>query len=188
MFNKSIIIFIYLFQTILAFDIIDLVITGFKWNVNYLKNAPDYKYSAIIKPGDCKSVIVSRYSLTEVCSSGGSRLYFNPYDTVIRGCYTIGKATTKSFADCCQLNYNPVNGAAPGTIHYIEFCDGKRPKNGKNPAEMNKYGINRNINDIGLVDKSMDVYEHCKLKYNKSKCNNAKEAVKKLESKKSRLE
>ncbi|OUM66882.1 hypothetical protein PIROE2DRAFT_5740 [Piromyces sp. E2] len=59
---------------------------------------------------------------------GESRLYINPYDTEIYGCYTVCKCNnTKSFTDCFQLNYNPVSGVDPG--------------------ELYKYDINRNIND-----------------------------------------
>ncbi|OUM65908.1 hypothetical protein PIROE2DRAFT_6978 [Piromyces sp. E2] len=108
---------------------------------------------AIIKSGDYRYIIAPRYSLTEVCSSGGSRLYFNPYDTEIYGCYTLSKGNTKSFVDCCQLNYNPINEEDLSAVHFIDFCAGKRSKNvSKEDFEIEKDASLKN-NSYNLTNK-----------------------------------
>ncbi len=158
------------------FDLFDIVSAGLTYQVGYLSSAKNKKNTHVVKNGKCDQIIFPLLELTEVCSSGGSRLYFSPYDTEIRGCYTIGKANTKSFADCCQLRYSPVNGAAPGTIYYKEFCSGRREKDTyKNPAEMNKYGISRKVEDLRLNERSSDVYEFCEHNYDHDKCRKAEE-------------
>jgi len=155
---------------------------GLNFQVNYLKNAKNNKKTTILKSGDCKPIFFPLLELTEVCSSGGSRLYFNPYDTEIRGCYTLGKGNTDSFADCCQLRYNPVNGAAPGTLYQKEFCAGKRKDRFKNPGEMNKYGIDRNVDDLRLVEATAAVYEYCNNHYNESECKKAEKNEKEVKN------
>lgn len=190
LFKVVIFISVYLLQIIMASKIEKLgkavkniTTLGLNFQVNYLKNAKNNKKTTILKSGDCKPIFFPLLELTEVCSSGGSRLYFNPYDTEIRGCYTMGKANTATFADCCQLRYNPVNGAAPGTIYYKEFCSGRREKsNYKNPGEMNKYGIDRSVNDLRLMEATVKVYEDCEANYNRNKCDAAEDKEKKVKN------
>jgi len=190
LFIAVIFISVFLFQTIIALPsgipitaLIEISYKGMNFQVKYLKNAKNNKNTAIIKPNECNQILFPLLELTEVCSSGGGRLYFNPYDTEIRGCYTMGKANTATFADCCQLRYNPVNGAAPGTIYYKEFCSGRREKsNYKNPGEMNKYGIDRSVNDLRLMEATVKVYEDCEANYNRNKCDAAEDKEKKVKN------
>lgn len=163
------------------FNLWDIVPAGLTYQMDYLKNAQNNKNTYVIKNGECDQVFFLQLELTEVCSSGGTRLYFSPFDTEIRGCYTIGTGNTETFADCCQLRYSPVNGAEPGTIYYKEFCSGRREKGRyMNPYELGKYGIDRNIKDLRLVENTRDLHEVCNRNYDSGRCREAKALEKEI--------
>ena len=149
---------------------VGLTCSALQLTYNASKEAGD-KHLTQIPAGKCKELYVYENGLTEVCSSGGNRLYFDPRGYTIRGCYHFGKAGTSSFTECCQLKHKRFYNGHAWHEHMGEFCSGPHGKY-VNPNGLDKYNVG-GANESLLMYRNSRMQEECALNYYGKNCQDA---------------